>query len=423
MGCVSKVLDNPITQIVTDVALTATGNPELIPVANAAETTAGGVASGESFGKALGQGALAGGEALAGQELLGAVGIGQGNTAFNNALGITGDNPAGTGLPDLGSLFGGTSAGGSTVSANGQAIDSATGLPVGQESINPAGATINTATGETVAAPSTATSVTPSSGGFAPAGSASDLAATQVGTQLGGAGDVAGTSTSASPGLGSVGAAENAIGATTTDSLGANTSPIQANTINLGGGSAVAPAAATPSTGGLLNTIESSAAKSAIPLAGLAYEAIKGPASLPSASTSLAPSGAATAPLLALENQGAQEALTGKLTPTQEANVEQYVQKQQNELIQQLASQGVVDPTKDSRYIEGMRTIQENALALQQQYITAAINEATSAGGGASANIANVANQQIQLDKDYQDALAAAFGALGGVSGGLTIKA
>ncbi len=134
------------------------------------------------------------------------------------------------------------------------------------------------------------------------------------------------------------------------------------------------------------------------------------------------PSGAATVPLLALENQGANQALSGQLTPTQQAGITQLVNNAQNELIQQLASEGVTDPTHDSRYIQGMQDIQQKALAQQQQYITAAISEATSAGGAASGNIANVANQQIAQDTAYQDALAQAFAALGGSIGGVNVN-
>lgn len=122
-GFLGEVLSNPITEVLSDVVATATGNPELIPLINGAETASGDLVRGQSLGKSLAQGALSGGEALAGQEALGAVGIGQGNTAFNNALGITGDNPLGTGLPDIGNgisnLFGSSSStpGAATTSA------------------------------------------------------------------------------------------------------------------------------------------------------------------------------------------------------------------------------------------------------------------------------------------------------------------
>lgn len=321
----------------------------------------------------------------------------------------------------------------------------------GISDLNPFGGTGTTvggaptnASGTAAAAPVTPTTVTPSSGGgFTPAANVGDFGASQVGTQL----DTSGLDTSnfgtlsgsasASPSapsstnLGSL--ASNAIGANSSAPTGLQlgqpdtysgfgTSPGGANIP----GATESPSSAftpTPSTGSaLLNKAENVGIQAALPLAGLAYQAIKGPGKPPADSVALAPGGAATAPLLSLENQGATEASTGQLTPTQQANILQYVQGQQNQLIQQLASQGVADPTKDTRYIQGMAQIQQNALALQQQYITAAINEATSAGGAASQNIATVANQQITEDSDFSNALASAFGALGSSIGGGTIQ-
>jgi hypothetical protein len=226
------------------------------------------------------------------------------------------------------------------------------------------------------------------------------LAATpnlNLGTLTGQGADLSFTGTSGA-------AANSALGAAGTDAIGS-----------------VAPAS---SSGGFLNGLESAAGKAALPGAALAFEAAQGPQALPSSSSALASGGSVTAPLQALETQGANEAATGTLTPTQQANVEQYVQQQQNQLIQQLASQGITNPTKSSQYQAGLAQIQQNALAMQQQYITAAIQEATSAGGAASKNIASVANEQVQLDTDFQNSLAQAFGALGGsIGGGVNVKA
>lgn len=457
MGCVHNIersfrsVAQPVEDIAADVGLTAIGQPELIPVANAAISAAngGGV-----------KGALeAGGESLLGQEALGAVGIGDGNSFVNDALGIN-DTPIGTGLPDIGGSI--NSALGS-VGGSG-ATDPATGLSVGQETTNAAGATINTATGDTVAPPQTPTVSGSPSGTIATASQSFDLGNSAVDAAAGG------PSTSAPTGLGSISSSptDAAIGSQSTDALGS----IQPNTVNLdpnntnatfglsptdngatinaigsqgapnstlgsisqslgvspAAGGVVNPGASANaaigasgggSSGGLLGEAESLGLKAAVPLAGLAYDAIKGPAKLPSASSAIAPNGAATAPLLGLENQGATEAQTGQLTPAQQATITQGVQQQQNLLLQQLASQGVTNPTKDSRYIAGMTQIQQWAAAQQQQYITAAISEATSAGGAASQNISTVANEQIQNDTAFQQSLAEAFGALGGSIGGV----
>lgn len=100
-GGLGNLLSNPITKALTDVALTATGFPEFIPLANAGESTAGGLAKGKGFGKSLGIGAVSGLESLGGQEAASAVGLGDGNSFVNNALGVD-ISPSATGLPDIG---------------------------------------------------------------------------------------------------------------------------------------------------------------------------------------------------------------------------------------------------------------------------------------------------------------------------------
>lgn len=440
-------------------AATAIFAPELLPI----EAPLAGAVQGAVNGGGI-RGALEGGAEGA---ILGQIG-GTGDLALG-ATDATGPVDA------FGVATGGTSLGGQALNAIGGAASGAfddvsnalgfTGAsPDAAIGTNSVGASINNA-GDTISAP--AASISGGSGTPLSSSQVTDIDATQVGSQLGG--DVSGPSTSSSPGLGSVGGttasssvapstlpslgdgASQAIGGTSnleaaagtptaSDTLGSLTpnSSLQqqftaANTdvLNAGGASSfsgggngtgaiggVASSGTTPASGGILNTIENTATKAALPLGGLAYDAIKGPAKLPSEAQALGPGGQATAPLLALENQGATEATTGQLTPTQQANVLQYVQSQQNQLLQQLASQGVQNPTQDSRYIAGMQQIQNNALQLQQQYITAAINEATSAGGAASGNISTVANEQIQNDTAFQNSLAEAFGALGGAIGG-----
>jgi hypothetical protein len=108
-GFLGKVLNNPITTILADVAAVATGNPELIPLINAGTSTAGHLVSGDSLGKSLGQGAISGGLAFAGQEIAPVIGNAL-TDAFpetSAALGITG------GANSLTDLFGQTTGGGS----------------------------------------------------------------------------------------------------------------------------------------------------------------------------------------------------------------------------------------------------------------------------------------------------------------------
>lgn len=92
-----------------DAAAIATGNPELLPLTHAAGSTGSHLIQGDSIGKSLGQGALGGLEAFAGQELLPVAG-----NAFSSAfpqtassLGISG------GANSLTDLLGQTTGGGS----------------------------------------------------------------------------------------------------------------------------------------------------------------------------------------------------------------------------------------------------------------------------------------------------------------------
>jgi len=397
---------------ILDVAAVATGNPELLPLANAAGQTISGVSQGESIGKALGQGAIGGAEALAGQEVAGALGIGSGNSLVNNALGID-ISPASTGLPDVGKFASNLFSGESNPSADLQSPSSSASDFInsgGGPSIPTGGAPVSSGGSGVTTTPSTPT--VGGAGGGVSAGQALQQGEQSVETALN-QGNIAGESTPSSPNLGSVTApASGAAAQVTPQTSGGAYGPWP----QAGGSS-------SSSTGGLSDWLPSkadvgkTALSAALPLGSLAYEAIKGPTQLPAASQALQPGGAATAPLLGIETQNAAQAQSGQLTPSQQANITQYVQTAQNQLLQQLASQGVTDPTHDSRYLQGMQQIQQQVLAMQQQYIQQAISNAVSSGGAASGNIAQVANQQIAEDTSYQDALAQAFGALGGVAG------
>lgn len=391
---------------------TAVVAPEFLPVVVAGTDLA--------EGKGLKNSLIGGAEALGGQELAGAVGIGSGNDAFNSALGITGDTPAGTGLPDVGSAFS---------NALGGAENYLTGNSSAAQDLG--GST--TSTGEGAGVPgSSATTTGPAASGSPTSSvtssgspvSATDTIASanqQVSQAIPTDTAATGASTTGTPGLSPSTTASPAVPSTS----GALTSGDQAflNNATSAAANTNVAGAATPaaSSGGLSSLIPSgkTALASAIPLGELAYNAIKGPAPLPSGSAALEQGGAATAPLLALEKAGANEATTGQLTAPQQATINNYIQQAQNQLISQLAGEGVTDPTKDSRYIQGMQQIQQEAIAQAQQYITAAIGEATSAGGAASGNLAAVANQQIQNDNEFQNSLTNAFGSLGSILGGV----
>lgn len=95
MGCIKKILSNPIVQPIADIAATATGNPEFIPLINGGIDAASTLANGGSFGKALGQGAIGGAEGFAGQEAVGALGA-----AFPETAGSLGLSSSGNSLSD-----------------------------------------------------------------------------------------------------------------------------------------------------------------------------------------------------------------------------------------------------------------------------------------------------------------------------------
>ncbi len=466
---------DPITAVADVAAVAAapfTGGAslEFIPAINAGISTGEHLIKGDSLGKSLGQGAISGAEAFAGQEIggafantfpetAGAIGIADtgGNTltdlagTTSGAGSLFGPGTMGGSISNLFSSIGGastdalgsisdsftpsaagtTSFGDTTISTGGDVtgsfgggpvtggggagatIDSNTGIPFNSESTNAAGATINSATGTTLAAPSLATSTTPSSGGFTPAGSASDFSANQINTQFAqglDAGenltnlntDVAGASTQGSTGLGSLFSP-----ATAASALGAK----QAD--KTGGISDWLPSKAD---------VGSTLLKSAVPLAALGYEASQGAPPLPAATQPLQQSGAVTAPLIQTETQAANAYNTGTLTPSQQADIDIWVQGRENELIQQLASSGVTNPASDSRYIQGMQQIQQQALAQKQAMLQQDITNAFSAAGAAGQNLGTVANAQVQNDASYQQALAAAMAALGGSVAGGTVS-
>lgn len=95
--------------IALDVAAVATGNPELVPLTQAVGQTAAGTLQGQGFGRSLTQGATTGAAALAGQELMPALGNAFSSIAPETAsnLGITG------GANSLTDLLGQTTGGGS----------------------------------------------------------------------------------------------------------------------------------------------------------------------------------------------------------------------------------------------------------------------------------------------------------------------
>lgn len=386
---------DPIEDI-ADVAAIATGNEEFLPLINAGETAGKDLIEGKGLGKSLIQGAEQGGIALAGQEALGSIGIGEGNTAVNDALGIN-LSPAATGLPDIGGgISDALSSAGKSISSGFDDVKSSLGITPSSSSSSitdvAPGAGGTTAASGGVAAPGISATAAP------------EVASNQIATQLDS------TATGAIGGDTGLGSVAPGLDTSGIDTAASNFSKSVGNDVsNLGSSSA--PAVSASSSG-------ISKLAPLVPLGNIAYQAISGPGKLPSQATGLEAAGAVTAPLIATEKQSLAEGNSGQLTPSQQATIAQYRQNAQNQLIQQLANSGVTDYKNDSRYIQGMQQIEQQAIAQQQQYIQQAIQNGFSAAGAAAGNLSQVANEQLQQDKDFNESLTGALSSLGQLAGG-----
>lgn len=163
------------------------------------------------------------------------------------------------------------------------------------------------------------------------------------------------------------------------------------------------------------------ALKYALPLGELGKTLIDGPQKLPSNAQPLEAGGSVTGPLQDLEKQSLNAYNSQTLTPGQQAQIDQYTQNAQNALYQQLAGSGVTNPNQDSRFIQGMQQIQQQAEAMKQQLLQTDLSAGTGAAGQASQNLFGTAELQNKQDEDYQNSIAAAIAAFGQMSGGGSI--
>lgn len=176
-GFLGEVLSNPITQILSDVVATVTGNPELIPLINGGERAAGGLVKGESPGKAFGQGAISGLESFAGSELAGAAA-----NAFPETGAALGLDTSGNSLTDLagstsgaGSFFGPGTIGGDISNM----FSGSSGTSLVPSAASPSGTASDSLGGTSNAGASGTTSAgvnAPLSAGTAPGGNAASTA-------------------------------------------------------------------------------------------------------------------------------------------------------------------------------------------------------------------------------------------------------
>ena len=131
-------------------------------------------------------------------------------------------------------------------------------------------------------------------------------------------------------------------------------------------------------------------------------------------------------------------AVSGKLTPEQQAQLTQLRSKETNQALQMYEGMGRT-PGKDTSFLSTEQSIDTNLLAASQSFVDTNIKTAfgeLSAGGSfvtmgasfetAAANELMAAGQdQMKLDEDYSNAIAAAFGSIAksfGGGGGTTVK-
>lgn len=165
----------------------------------------------------------------------------------------------------------------------------------------------------------------------------------------------------------------------------------------------------------------SSNLKYALPAGELVNTLISGPQKLPSNAQPLEAGGAVEGPLQQTEQQSLNAYNSQTLTPGQQAQVDQYVQGAQNALYQQLAGSGVTNPNQDSRFIQGMQQIQQQAQAMKQQLLGTDLSAGEGAGGQAAQDLGLTAEMQNKQDEDYQNSIAAAISSFSQMAGGNSI--
>lgn len=366
--------------------------------------------AGAGLGGAAG-GAL-GGEATGGNPLTGAI-VGGASGLLAGATSFSGGTPAGGTAPGVDAGAGATAAG-------------APVTPVAAQTLGAADVSTALSGGSGVA---TTGSVGADIGSVGPGSAGSSLTSTPLGP-IGGGPEVL-TSGGGAPVFTGAGASPPTGSVPISLSPGSNLSGTEAGFAgelaaqgSNPAGSAIidnatqAGNAGAPAAGG--GILSGSGTKLALAAAPAALALLRGEGKVPSNIQPLTTGGAVTGPLIATENQQLNEANSGVLQPGQAAQISQYSSSAESQLRQQLANEGVADPTKDSRYIAGMATISQNAQIMSQQFITGALTSGLSAAGDAASALTTAANAQLAVDKEFQDALNSAtqsFGLIMGLGG------
>ena len=196
-----------------------------------------------------------------------------------------------------------------------------------------------------------------------------------------------------------------------------------------GGAAAAAPAASaggglSSTVGNVLNSPITKAAELALPLGFLGYNLLKGPAPLPSAATQAVGNVQGATANVPLLNQTTAEDLSlannYQVTPGMAASLDTYKQNAYNQLYQQLANEGITNPTQSSQWVQGKMQIDQQTETLKGQMVQQLVAQAISAQGAATTatssadnTLLQVAQLQVQQDKAFSDSISAALQSFG----------
>jgi len=252
---------------------------------------------------------------------------------------------------------------------------------------------------------------------------------------------------SAGGGLGSEVAASSQVPGLAAEGQFAPSVDAQAASAAAAGANAAAPPSAWDTLSNAGSTVgkalTSPLAMAAIPGALLAKTLIQGPQPIPPAADAATKNAIAQlAPLqgkaqqnVDLYNKTAAEDLNlannFQISPAQAASIETWKQGQMNGLLQQIANQGITNPTQSSEYLQGKNQIDQQALAMQVQMINQLVSTGFQAASAANAGVSTATNVtsaldntlmqtaqlQIQMDQQYQQAIGSAMQALGLIAG------
>lgn len=165
---------------------------------------------------------------------------------------------------------------------------------------------------------------------------------------------------------------------------------------------------ATGTAGGILKTLGQVA-----PLGLLAGTLIQGPPKLPSQIGQLS---STDAQLQDLANTSISNYNSGTLSPAQLAQIQTYKQNATNQARQQVASQGR-DPQHDTAYLQMVQQIEQQAVAMQQQFLDSTLKAGLSASGQVSNDLLAAAKMQMASDQQFASSISAATTAIGLVAG------